>query len=414
MLQRRVVTEREFFVEAFLAYAVLLLEGIEPVDAEGHVRQGEGIAAVAGILVVQGVDRKVELAVPVARVRDGRGNLVLQRFVDGMGVVAVVGRAGEVDRCRETGPRTGLAVLLVGPLDAEVAGREKVRAALFTGLVVAVVEAEAAGEFVSDHVARVDVERPGAQGIDVAGHREVKVVADDEIHAHVAREETAGLFLAEGRHQQAGGAGGLFRYEAEGEHDGQRNAGDIGNRGAENGLLARFRDDLGHLELEEVMRFLEVADGVHAVGDVDGLVRQHLDVAALEQAFVLLGDHVGDAGLAALEVVAELFHLVGLAALAHFGHALPLAGQRVQGAPGIDRGRIHVILHVVGRQLEILVLDGNPAPVVDLALAVGEDLQRRVGGIGEGRTVEGTLAEQVDRVGLENRIGPVQGVAPGL
>ena len=54
-----------------------------------------------------------------------------------------------------------------------------------------------------------------------------------------AAGEAAGLFFAESRHQQAGGAGGLFGHETEGEHEGERNALDIRYGGAENGLLAQ-------------------------------------------------------------------------------------------------------------------------------------------------------------------------------
>ena len=84
------VTEGDFLVGLLLAYAVLLLEGIETGDGEGDVRQREGVAGVAGILVVQGVDRQAHLAVPVPGIGDGGGDLVLQGLVHRARVVPAV------------------------------------------------------------------------------------------------------------------------------------------------------------------------------------------------------------------------------------------------------------------------------------------------------------------------------------
>ena len=60
------ITEGNLLVGFLLAHAVLLLERIETRHGEGNVRQGEGVAGVTGILVVQGVQRQAYLAVPVA------------------------------------------------------------------------------------------------------------------------------------------------------------------------------------------------------------------------------------------------------------------------------------------------------------------------------------------------------------
>ena len=49
------ITEGNLLIGFLLAHTVLLLEGIEARDGESDVRQGEGIAGVTGVLVVQGI-----------------------------------------------------------------------------------------------------------------------------------------------------------------------------------------------------------------------------------------------------------------------------------------------------------------------------------------------------------------------
>ena len=66
VLQGGIVRERDLFVDAFLPDTVFLLERIEPTHGEGYIREGDGVRTVAGVLVVEGVDGEVELAVPVA------------------------------------------------------------------------------------------------------------------------------------------------------------------------------------------------------------------------------------------------------------------------------------------------------------------------------------------------------------
>ena len=89
---------------------------------------------------MQGVDRKVELSVPVLAVGNGRRRLILEGFVDGSGVVLAVGRAGEAHRCAECGSRMSLGILSMRPSQTEVPGMEEVRTAPFTCLVVGHVE----------------------------------------------------------------------------------------------------------------------------------------------------------------------------------------------------------------------------------------------------------------------------------
>ena len=64
------------------------------------------------------------------------------------GIVAVVGRAGEVYGRAESGTGMGLGILRVGPPEAEVTGLHEVCAALFTRLVIGIGEGYLAVELV--------------------------------------------------------------------------------------------------------------------------------------------------------------------------------------------------------------------------------------------------------------------------
>ena len=300
----------------------------------------------------------------------------------------------------------------MGPAQAEVLGLDEVRASFFAGLVVGIAEGQRAVELVIDFIAGVDVYRPGAQREIGAGEGQVEIVSQHEVHAGVADIETAGLFLAEGGHQQTRGALRLLGYEAEGEYQGHRNAGHYGPGRAEDRLLRRLGDDLGHGQLQVVVRLLQVTDRVNALGEVDGLVRHHLDVLALQQAFALLGDHVGDAGLLGVEVVAEFVHFIRLAVFGHFGQAFPFSGGGVLAAAREDGVGLHVVLNVVCREFHVLVAHRGAAVVVDLALTVGEIRDDGVLGGGEGRFFQGTLAQQVQGVftGRRHRVGDGEGI----
>ena len=154
------ITQGNLLIKLFLAHAVLLLERIETGDGKSDVGQGEGIAGVPGILVVQGVHAQVELAVPVMGIGDGGTHLVLLGLRNRTGVILAVGRAGEVHRCAERGSRMSLGILRMGPSEAEVLGLDKVRAAFFSRLVVGKAEGQCAVELVIDFIAGVHVYRP--------------------------------------------------------------------------------------------------------------------------------------------------------------------------------------------------------------------------------------------------------------
>ena len=161
------------------------------------------------------------------------------------------------------------------------------------------------------------------------------------------------------------------------------------------------------------MGMVGIADGVFALGHIDRAVLHHLDVLAVDNAFILGGFHILDAGLAGIEIVVDLLHLVGFAVLGHHRAAHPLFRQAVVDAVGEHGTCIHVVLHIFGCKLHIVVLDGYVAVVVDFALAVGEDFQDGVSRSGEGRCGEGTFAEHLGGVSPVEGIGPAYGIPAG-
>ena len=159
-------------------------------------------------------------------------------------------------------------------------------------------------------------------------------------------------------------------------------------------------DDLADAQVYIIMGMVVVADRVFAVGEVDGVVVHHLDVAPVQDALVVVRDHVLDPGLLGVEVVAHLLHVVGLVALGHDRPAVPFAGEAVIDAAGEHGPGVHVVLHVVGGQLHVLVLHRRGAVVVDEPVAVGEVADHGIRRIGEGRHLERALAQQGHGVGL--------------
>ena len=287
----------------------------------------------------------------------------------------------------------------MGPLQTEVAALEEVGAPFLTGLVVGKIEGEVTVEFVINLVSGVDIKRPGTQGEDVAGDRQVKILAQYEIHAQVAEVETAGAFLAEGRHQQAGGALRAVRDKAEGQEERDFNAFDNRMGRTENRLLGGLCDDFRETQLHVIVGLVQVAHRIAAAGDADRPVGGHLDALALNESFRLLGDHVFDLGLFAVEIVADLLHVIGLAILGHNRLPLPFPGKGVVCASGKDRSRFHVVLHVVGREFHVAVGDGHISVVEGLAGTFRKNFNDGVLGTGESRAVQRALAHQVGGIG---------------
>ena len=155
----------------------------------------------------------------------------------------------------------------------------------------------------------------------------------------------------------------------------------------------------------------QIADRVFAFGDVDGLVRHHLDVLSVEDAVILFRDHVRDPGLAGVEIVPDLLHVESLSPLSHLRLAFPLLGQTVVGSSREDCPGGHVILHVISLQLDVVVRDLDIAPVVHLALPVREILSDRILRPGECRSGKGTLVQHEQRVSPGCRIRDPDGVS---
>ena len=164
--------------------------------------------------------------------------------------------------------------------------------------------------------------------------------------------------------------------------------------GAEDCFLRGLGDDFCRAEGEIVVRLIRIADGVLAVGDVDGPVRHHLDVTSVKDTFIVCGGHVGDAGLLRIEVVPHFLHLILVLALFHDGEAAPFSCLRILYALRKDFARSHVILHVSGGQLHVLVGDLDISVVVYHAFTVGEHLDDGILRSGESRLVQGTLAKE--------------------
>ena len=125
------------------------------------------------------------------------------------------------------------------------------------------------------------------------------------------------------------------------------------------------------------MRLLGIADRVFSFGDVDGIIRHHLDVLSVENAVRFLCHDVGYARLAALEIVAQLLHRVGLAALAHRRLSGDVS-ERILRASGIDCLCLEVIFHVVSSEFHVPVCHGNIAVVIDHLSSLAEILDYRV------------------------------------
>ena len=303
----------------------------------------------------------------------------------------------------------GLGILGMGPLDAEVAGLCEVLTAFLTGLVVGKSQAEVAVELIVDLITGIDVHGPGTQGIIVAGEGEVKIISEHEVHTGVPHIETSRLLLAEGGHQQTRGAGRLLGHKSKRQADGNGHTGHHRPCRAENRLLGRLGHHLGHTELEVIVGFLQVANGVNAVPQVDGLVRHHLDLLTLQEAFRLLGDHVGDAGLLGGEVVAKLIHLICLASFGHFRQAHHFSRRRIRAARGIDGIGEHIVFQIIRRELHILVRYGGAAIIINQASSVPEIRNNGVFGCRKGRTLQRALLKEVQGICPDG----LEGIQPG-
>ena len=414
------VLHRDFLVPALLARALLAFEGVEARDVENHRGQRDRDGLVLRVLRDGHVGREREGGSgPVLRVGDRRVGLRRENVVDIGGRIAVVAAGGEVHRGREGRSRVGLGVLRVGPLDAEVALLDVVRFALFARLDVRVLEVEAAAVLVALDVARGGRSLPRSQRVDAAAHRQVGVFAQGEVIAQVAQEETFGVLLAVGGHQQARLGAHVDREEALGDaeevdrHVLHHQVGRAGDH-----LLAGYDLRLGHRQVEVgVVRM--VAGGVLAVLDVDRVVGHLLHAAAHQPAVALLRGHALDFRLLRVEVVGDRVHLVGGRPFGEFGFGDNiLAVERVGLAVGVDHLRIHVDAHVVG--LEVAVLVGDVALVVDVDQLVARVVDQRVGVLARDRVVEERPCGPrrlhriaAERVGGE-RVGPCRARRIGL
>ena len=101
------------------------------------------------------------------------------------------------------------------PFDTEVLALEKVLCTFLALLVDRIVQRKISRELVLHQIARIQVHRPGTEGVVVSCHSKVKVVSEDEIHSGIPEIEASGILLAERRHQKTGRPGRLLRDETE-------------------------------------------------------------------------------------------------------------------------------------------------------------------------------------------------------
>ena len=107
------------------------------------------------------------------------------------------------------------------------------------------------------------------------------------------------------------------------------------------------------------MRIIQVTDSILSFGYVDGTVRHHLYVLAMKESLILLSEHIRDPGLARIEIVTELLHIVGFAALFHHGTSFPLSGKGIQRTAGKYSSGLHVIFHIIRAELHIVIFNGD-------------------------------------------------------
>ena len=135
------------------------------------------------------------------------------------------------------------------------------------------------------------------------------------------------------------------------------------------------------------MGFLAIADRIFPLCYVDGLVRHHLDVFAVQDAFGLLCDHVGDSCFFRVEIIAQLLHRISLAGFLHGRHACNHAGS-ILCASCEDSLGLHVVFHIVGGKLHVPVGDGDIPIIVYHSFPVGEILHDGVPCSRESRHVQ--------------------------
>ena len=239
------------------------------------------------------------------------------------------------------------------------------------------------------------------------------MVAEHEVHTQATHIESSRLLFAEGRHKQAGRALRFFRDEAEGEAD-KRQFHILHHEVGRTyyGLLARLLHHLRSREGEIVVRVVGIADRIFSVGDIDGPVFHHLDVAAVEYTLVIIGYHIVYECLAGVEVIVHILHFILLSALLHHRSSHPFHFCGVVTAPGIDRPGFHVVLHIIRSKLHILVGDLHLTIIIYLVgTGLGiPDREHGVAGIGEGRVFQAALAEECHRIGAAKGIHDPQRV----
>ena len=191
----------------------------------------------------------------------------------------------------------------MAPFDREVSALEEVRTAFFSGLVIGESETESSSTFIIHFVSGVYIHIPGTERVEACRKGYVKIVSDYEIEPEIPEIETPGRFLSKSRHQKAGSPVRPLRHKSERQSQRYRNIHNHRIGRSENGFLAGFGHHFGSGEFEVVVRMFTVADGIFSISNVYGIVRHHLDVLAVKNSILLLGNYICDARLPGIEII---------------------------------------------------------------------------------------------------------------
>ena len=389
--KRTGIAHGNLLVPSLLARHLLSLEGIEAVELDGEVWQGEGNAAVPDLLgkVERAAQRQPDVGERLA-VGDTAGSGALRialRIVHADEVVALVAACGEVDACREALRRVGLRVLTVRPRHLEALRRDKVRHVLLARLRVLVAEVKVSAEAVTLLVGGLLRQRPGALRVDVGQQLGVHIVVEGKIISALTQIEASRRLVAIARHDEAAAVFLLEGEEAVRNRQRQRHIADHEVSWAEHHILARAHLGPRHVQVEVGM--LGIASRIESLLDIHRAAAVALAVEALHVALALLRVDIGDVSLARLEVIADAVRLILVGTLAE--ERLARDGtSRVRTARGVDKAAVNGNIDDGSLELEVLILHPAVAVKVSTRAAIVEG--DRVLGRVVDRHVEGILA----------------------
>ena len=260
------------------------------------------------------------------------------------------------------------------PSDLEVGAFGIVGRAFHAHFVDSVAGIERATELIPLGVTECRLQRPTASGVDVAQNLEVHVVVDGPVITAVFEVEASVGRLAERRYDDARTLSLAVRNQCKRRDDRQRRLFELEIQPFGYNLI--FRDDDGLVEMKLEMRMLAVAArGERARLDVDFSVVHLLDAVTVQVVLVVLGENLGDDAFLGVEVETHLVGEVFLPSLRKDRLSYDTSSA-VRHSLGVDGVLLEVEFHVVGLNLDVVVLDDRATVIVYLVML--EILYRRV------------------------------------